>query len=101
MLKGKSGNVDLLYCLSGIMATRNTLVVVVVMIMTRTTIITRLQELFAINVTDGAAFFPAIFFFFFPGVGGGADVRRCDAAVHRVCRRPSGAQSLRMYGEWL
>lgn len=64
MLKGKSGNVDLLYCLSGIMATRNTLVVVVVMIMTRTTIITRLQELFAINITDGAAFFPAIFFFF-------------------------------------
>lgn len=60
--KEKPSNVDLFYCLSNIISTRNMLVVVVVMIMTITTIITCLPELVAINITGGAAFFPGFFF---------------------------------------
>lgn len=65
MFKEKPGKVDLLYCLSNItgatIGRRNTLVVAIMT--TATTIIARLQEPFAINITDGAAFFHVFFFF--------------------------------------
>lgn len=88
MFKENPSNVDPLYCLSDIIGTRNTAAVVIITMVT--TIITCLS-----NCRQSAGAFcykynrwSCIFSPAFLGVGGEADVPRCDSAVHRVYRRP-------------
>lgn len=88
MFKENPRTVDPLYCLSAIIGTRNT--VVVAIITTITTIITCLSNCrqsagaFCYKYNRWSCIFPPAFL----GVGGEADVPRCDSAVHRVYRRP-------------